>query len=153
MKKHTPEAQYNFTCEFCEKRFEKLDSVKFHKLKSHPDKQATWAVQTLVTGAEQVQVGPLEKNQREASSDETDFPLLCLSYLSCPGWCEPVTTQAVSEGKKRARLSAVQDTSCFRVKRPNSGFERTWCSGKKRLCPLLIDDVQLTVRETPPPNS
>lgn len=41
MKKHTPEAQYNFTCEFCEKRFEKLDSVKFHKLKSHPDKQAT----------------------------------------------------------------------------------------------------------------
>lgn len=99
MKKHTPEAQYNFTCEFCEKRFEKLDSVKFHKLKSHPDKQATWGVQTLVTGAEQVQVGPPKKNQREASSDETDFPLLCLSYLSCPGWCEPVTTQAVSEGK------------------------------------------------------
>ncbi|XP_041813339.1 zinc finger protein 653 [Chelmon rostratus] len=41
MKKHTPETHYNFTCEFCEKRFEKLDSVKFHKLKSHPDKQAT----------------------------------------------------------------------------------------------------------------
>lgn len=41
MKKHTPEAHYNFTCEFCDKRFEKLDSVKFHKLKSHPDKQAT----------------------------------------------------------------------------------------------------------------
>ncbi|XP_068593131.1 zinc finger protein 653 [Cebidichthys violaceus] len=41
MKKHTSEAHYNFTCEFCEKRFEKLDSVKFHKLKSHPDKQAT----------------------------------------------------------------------------------------------------------------
>ncbi|KAG9343938.1 hypothetical protein JZ751_013326 [Albula glossodonta] len=41
MKKHTPEAQYNFTCEHCGKRFEKLDSVKFHKLKSHPDKQAT----------------------------------------------------------------------------------------------------------------
>ncbi|XP_045927892.1 zinc finger protein 653 [Micropterus dolomieu] len=41
MKKHTTEAHYNFTCEFCEKRFEKLDSVKFHKLKSHPDKQAT----------------------------------------------------------------------------------------------------------------
>lgn len=41
MKKHTPEAHYNYTCEFCEKRFEKLDSVKFHKLKSHPDKQAT----------------------------------------------------------------------------------------------------------------
>uniref|UniRef100_A0A8C3ASR1 Zinc finger protein 653 n=1 Tax=Cyclopterus lumpus TaxID=8103 RepID=A0A8C3ASR1_CYCLU len=40
MKKHTSEAHYNFTCEFCEKRFEKLDSVKFHKLKSHPDKQA-----------------------------------------------------------------------------------------------------------------
>ncbi|XP_036407994.1 zinc finger protein 653 [Megalops cyprinoides] len=40
MKKHTPEAQYNFTCEHCGKRFEKLDSVKFHKLKSHPDKQA-----------------------------------------------------------------------------------------------------------------
>ncbi|XP_039681706.1 zinc finger protein 653 isoform X2 [Perca fluviatilis] len=41
MKKHTSEAHYNFTCEFCHKRFEKLDSVKFHKLKSHPDKQAT----------------------------------------------------------------------------------------------------------------
>ncbi|XP_014049001.1 zinc finger protein 653 [Salmo salar] len=41
MKKHTPEAHYNFTCEHCGKRFEKLDSVKFHKLKSHPDKQAT----------------------------------------------------------------------------------------------------------------
>ncbi|XP_059204510.1 zinc finger protein 653 [Centropristis striata] len=41
MKKHTPETHYNFPCEFCEKRFEKLDSVKFHKLKSHPDKQAT----------------------------------------------------------------------------------------------------------------
>nr|XP_023666503.1 zinc finger protein 653 [Paramormyrops kingsleyae] len=40
MKKHTSEAQYNFTCEHCGKRFEKLDSVKFHKLKSHPDKQA-----------------------------------------------------------------------------------------------------------------
>ncbi|KAM4635139.1 zinc finger protein 653 [Polymixia lowei] len=40
MKKHTPEAHYNFTCEHCGKRFEKLDSVKFHKLKSHPDKQA-----------------------------------------------------------------------------------------------------------------
>lgn len=38
MKKHTSEAQFSFTCEFCEKRFEKLDSVKFHKLKSHPDK-------------------------------------------------------------------------------------------------------------------
>ncbi|KPP65976.1 hypothetical protein Z043_115564 [Scleropages formosus] len=41
MKKHTSEAQYNFTCEHCGKRFEKLDSVKFHKLKSHPDKQAS----------------------------------------------------------------------------------------------------------------
>ncbi|XP_029998211.1 zinc finger protein 653 isoform X2 [Sphaeramia orbicularis] len=41
MKKHTSEAHYNFTCELCDKRFEKLDSVKFHKLKSHPDKQAT----------------------------------------------------------------------------------------------------------------
>ncbi|KAL2101011.1 hypothetical protein ACEWY4_002772 [Coilia grayii] len=40
MKKHTPEAHYNFTCEHCGKRFEKLDSVKFHKLKSHPEKQA-----------------------------------------------------------------------------------------------------------------
>ncbi|XP_062310424.1 zinc finger protein 653 [Osmerus eperlanus] len=40
MKKHTTEAHYNFTCEHCGKRFEKLDSVKFHKLKSHPDKQA-----------------------------------------------------------------------------------------------------------------
>ncbi|XP_033021731.1 zinc finger protein 653-like [Lacerta agilis] len=40
MKKHTSEAQYNFTCEHCGKRFEKLDSVKFHKLKSHPDHKA-----------------------------------------------------------------------------------------------------------------
>ncbi|XP_077474182.1 zinc finger protein 653 [Stigmatopora argus] len=38
MKKHTSEAHYNYTCEFCDKRFEKLDSVKFHKLKSHPEK-------------------------------------------------------------------------------------------------------------------
>ncbi|XP_049644521.1 zinc finger protein 653 isoform X2 [Suncus etruscus] len=37
MKKHTAEVQYNFTCEHCGKRFEKLDSVKFHTLKSHPD--------------------------------------------------------------------------------------------------------------------
>lgn len=41
MKKHTAEVQYNFTCEHCGKRFEKLDSVKFHKLKSHPDHKAT----------------------------------------------------------------------------------------------------------------
>ncbi|XP_034046698.1 zinc finger protein 653 isoform X2 [Thalassophryne amazonica] len=41
MKKHTSEAHYNFTCEFCGKKFEKLESVKFHKLKSHPDTQAT----------------------------------------------------------------------------------------------------------------
>ncbi|XP_039203465.1 zinc finger protein 653 isoform X2 [Crotalus tigris] len=40
MKKHTSEVQYNFTCEYCGKRFEKLDSVKFHKLKSHPDHKA-----------------------------------------------------------------------------------------------------------------
>nr|XP_054606743.1 zinc finger protein 653 isoform X2 [Nothobranchius furzeri] len=41
MKKHTTEAHYNYTCEFCSKRFEKLDSVKFHKLKSHPEQLAT----------------------------------------------------------------------------------------------------------------
>ncbi|XP_033827641.1 zinc finger protein 653 isoform X2 [Periophthalmus magnuspinnatus] len=41
MKKHTSEAQYNFTCDFCHKRFERLESVKFHKLKSHPDKLLT----------------------------------------------------------------------------------------------------------------
>ncbi|KAI5097461.1 zinc finger protein 653 [Silurus meridionalis] len=41
MKKHTSEAHYNYTCEYCGKRFEKLDSVKFHKLKSHPDSQTT----------------------------------------------------------------------------------------------------------------
>ncbi|XP_067416556.1 zinc finger protein 653 isoform X2 [Emydura macquarii macquarii] len=41
MKKHTSEVQYNFTCEHCGKRFEKMDSVKFHKLKSHPDHKAT----------------------------------------------------------------------------------------------------------------
>uniref|UniRef100_A0A8C6XV74 Zinc finger protein 653 n=1 Tax=Naja naja TaxID=35670 RepID=A0A8C6XV74_NAJNA len=40
MKKHTSEVHYNFTCEYCDKRFEKLDSVKFHKLKSHPDHKA-----------------------------------------------------------------------------------------------------------------
>ncbi|KAM9456695.1 zinc finger protein 653 isoform 2-T2 [Clarias gariepinus] len=40
MKKHTSDAQFNYTCEHCGKRFEKLDSVKFHKLKSHPDRQA-----------------------------------------------------------------------------------------------------------------
>ncbi|KAF4092715.1 hypothetical protein AMELA_G00024070 [Ameiurus melas] len=41
MKKHMSEAHYNYTCEHCGKRFEKLDSVKFHKLKSHPDRQTT----------------------------------------------------------------------------------------------------------------
>ncbi|KAM4889056.1 zinc finger protein 653 [Thomomys bottae] len=41
MKKHTAEVQYNFTCEHCGKRFEKLDSVKFHTLKSHPDHKLT----------------------------------------------------------------------------------------------------------------
>uniref|UniRef100_A0A8C0ILS0 Zinc finger protein 653 n=1 Tax=Chelonoidis abingdonii TaxID=106734 RepID=A0A8C0ILS0_CHEAB len=41
MKKHTSDVQYNFTCEHCGKRFEKMDSVKFHKLKSHPDHKAT----------------------------------------------------------------------------------------------------------------
>ncbi|KAK3553258.1 hypothetical protein QTP86_032785 [Hemibagrus guttatus] len=41
MKKHTSETHYNYTCEHCGKRFEKLDSVKFHKLKSHPDRQTT----------------------------------------------------------------------------------------------------------------
>ncbi|XP_029442438.1 zinc finger protein 653 [Rhinatrema bivittatum] len=37
MRKHMTEVHYNFTCEYCGKPFEKLDSVKFHKLKSHPD--------------------------------------------------------------------------------------------------------------------
>ncbi|XP_051570114.1 zinc finger protein 653-like isoform X2 [Myxocyprinus asiaticus] len=41
MRKHTSEAHFNYTCEDCGKRFEKLDSVKFHKLKSHPDKQSS----------------------------------------------------------------------------------------------------------------
>uniref|UniRef100_A0A8D0GA31 Zinc finger protein 653 n=1 Tax=Sphenodon punctatus TaxID=8508 RepID=A0A8D0GA31_SPHPU len=41
MKKHTSDVQYNFTCEHCGKRFEKGDSVKFHKLKSHPEHKAT----------------------------------------------------------------------------------------------------------------
>ncbi|XP_077180434.1 zinc finger protein 653 [Paroedura picta] len=40
MKKHTSDIHYNFTCEHCGKPFEKLDSVKFHKLKSHPDHKA-----------------------------------------------------------------------------------------------------------------
>ncbi|XP_067829170.1 zinc finger protein 653-like [Heptranchias perlo] len=39
MKKHDTEIQYNFTCEYCGKKFEKMDSVKFHKLKSHPENQ------------------------------------------------------------------------------------------------------------------
>lgn len=46
MRKHTSEAHFNYTCEHCGKRFEKLDSVKFHKLKSHPDKQPTWKTLT-----------------------------------------------------------------------------------------------------------
>ncbi|KAA0706131.1 Zinc finger protein [Triplophysa tibetana] len=41
MRKHTSETHFNYTCEHCGKRFEKLDSVKFHKLKSHPDKQSS----------------------------------------------------------------------------------------------------------------
>ncbi|XP_058863887.1 zinc finger protein 653-like isoform X2 [Acipenser ruthenus] len=37
-KKHTPAAvQYDYTCELCGKGFEKAESVKFHKLKSHPE--------------------------------------------------------------------------------------------------------------------
>ncbi|XP_072420335.1 zinc finger protein 653 isoform X2 [Chiloscyllium punctatum] len=39
MKKHDTEIQYNFTCEYCGKKFEKMESVKFHKLKSHPECQ------------------------------------------------------------------------------------------------------------------
>lgn len=42
MKKHDTEIQYNFTCEYCGKKFEKMDSVKFHKLKSHPECQTMW---------------------------------------------------------------------------------------------------------------
>ncbi|XP_059927058.1 zinc finger protein 653 isoform X2 [Gadus macrocephalus] len=41
MKKHRTEEQYRFTCQHCGKRFEKLHSVKFHRLKSHPDQQAS----------------------------------------------------------------------------------------------------------------
>nr|XP_055032917.1 zinc finger protein 653 [Misgurnus anguillicaudatus] len=41
MRKHTSETHFNYTCEHCGKRFEKLDSVKFHKLKSHPDTQGS----------------------------------------------------------------------------------------------------------------
>ncbi|KAK1153747.1 zinc finger protein 653-like isoform X1 [Acipenser oxyrinchus oxyrinchus] len=38
-KKHTPAAvQYDYTCELCGKGFEKVESVKFHKLKSHPER-------------------------------------------------------------------------------------------------------------------
>ncbi|XP_043940567.1 zinc finger protein 653 [Protopterus annectens] len=37
MKKHISEVQYNFRCEECGKWFEKRDSVKFHRLKSHPE--------------------------------------------------------------------------------------------------------------------
>ncbi|XP_069460316.1 zinc finger protein 653 [Ambystoma mexicanum] len=41
MKKHTSDVQYNFTCEHCGRLFEKLDGVKFHKLKSHPEVKVT----------------------------------------------------------------------------------------------------------------
>ncbi|KAG8546887.1 hypothetical protein GDO81_029606 [Engystomops pustulosus] len=41
MKKHGSTIQYSFSCEECGKLFEKLDSVKFHKLKSHPEGRAT----------------------------------------------------------------------------------------------------------------
>ncbi|KAM9313321.1 zinc finger protein 653 [Gastrophryne carolinensis] len=37
MKKHGSSIQYNFSCEQCGKLFEKRESVKFHKLKSHPE--------------------------------------------------------------------------------------------------------------------
>ncbi|XP_068130376.1 zinc finger protein 653 [Hyperolius riggenbachi] len=37
MKKHGSAIQYSFSCEQCGKLFEKPDSVKFHKLKSHPE--------------------------------------------------------------------------------------------------------------------
>ncbi|CAH2272992.1 zinc finger 653 [Pelobates cultripes] len=41
MKKHQAEVQYSFSCEHCGKLFEKQDSVKFHKLKSHPEGRTT----------------------------------------------------------------------------------------------------------------
>ncbi|XP_053320654.1 zinc finger protein 653 [Spea bombifrons] len=41
MKKHQAEIQYSFSCEHCGKLFEKRDSVKFHKLKSHPEGRMT----------------------------------------------------------------------------------------------------------------
>ncbi|XP_064416796.1 zinc finger protein 653 isoform X2 [Latimeria chalumnae] len=41
MKKHISDIHYNFTCEHCGKRFEKMESVKFHKLKSHPENPTT----------------------------------------------------------------------------------------------------------------
>ncbi|KAM3925850.1 zinc finger protein 653 [Leptodactylus fuscus] len=41
MKKHGSTIQYSFSCEECGKLFEKRESVKFHKLKSHPEGRAT----------------------------------------------------------------------------------------------------------------
>uniref|UniRef100_A0A8C5QFM5 Zinc finger protein 653 n=1 Tax=Leptobrachium leishanense TaxID=445787 RepID=A0A8C5QFM5_9ANUR len=41
MKKHQAEIQYSFSCEHCGKLFEKQESVKFHKLKSHPEVTTT----------------------------------------------------------------------------------------------------------------
>ncbi|XP_075438053.1 zinc finger protein 653 [Ascaphus truei] len=41
MKKHTSDVGFSFSCETCGKLFEKSDSVKFHKLKSHPEGRAT----------------------------------------------------------------------------------------------------------------
>ncbi|XP_069623292.1 zinc finger protein 653 isoform X1 [Ranitomeya imitator] len=41
MRKHNSMIQYSFSCEHCGKLFEKRESVKFHKLKSHPEGRAT----------------------------------------------------------------------------------------------------------------
>lgn len=50
---------------------------------------------------------------RKTSSEEEDFAVPVLS-VSCPGqWTSPVFSQAEDEGR---RLTAVQDTSCVRIR-------------------------------------
>lgn len=100
MKKHTPEAHYNFTCEFCDKRFEKLDSVKFHKLKSHPDKQATWGAVALLLGAKRVLRSSETKGRLLLKKPLLSVLLLMWRTRSH----QPCRTQAVGEYRPKPRF-------------------------------------------------
>ena len=107
MKKHTPEAHYNFTCEFCNKRFEKLDSVKFHKLKSHPEKQATWTVLTLLP--EPVQVGHQRLKGDFQKRERHSIAVFVTPVMSRLMWL------AFTRGRRWTGLTAVWDTSRARA--------------------------------------